>query len=234
MNEFISAFKDFSRHESLMKNFDNLLVLILCIFAHGREEERYLKTIEQYSREKINRATELFARLTILYCTGVTKEGGWTDPLGEFYMEFANEKGKQMSGQFFTPESVCDMMAVMTKSPIPEYGNFAICDPAVGSGRTLLAASRLSPQHNYRGRFFGVDIDRICAMMCAINMFYHGLTGTVIHGDSIAVKAWGGWRVRPLLGRIDWLSADAAQAFFYTQEYEKAIEVEPQQLQLFS
>lgn len=55
-----------------------------------------------------------------------------------------------------------------------------VCDPACGSGVTLLAAASVCPRWaiDYNVvRFFGQDIDRTCVKMARVNMMLYGLNG---------------------------------------------------------
>lgn len=58
-----------------------------------------------------------------------------------------------------------------------------ILDPACGSGRMLLAASRTLGRENH---FYGIDIDEQCAQMTALNLFFNGLfKSEVMWGDAL-------------------------------------------------
>lgn len=161
-----------------------------------------------------------------------------SDVLGEVYMQFAYPNLR--NGQFFTPWSVCRVMAEMTigengggrdvvlrhiqqtikeaescptvflieaalmtsvllNDPeddpnhaldfflkhvvtptvsLPNWKPLGVHDPAVGSGRCLIAASKCFPAWaNYMGlvQYFGQDIDHTCVQMAHINMILHGL-----------------------------------------------------------
>lgn len=111
------------------------------------------------------------------------ESGGWIDFFGEIYEEMyqSNRKASTL-GQFFTPQSVCDIMSELS---VPVYGR--INDSACGSGRTLLAsasASRFSRSNVY----FGEDIDSVSVKMCALNLMIHGCRGFVLQHDSIVEK----------------------------------------------
>lgn len=219
--KFTDYFLRACRHQSFGQYLDDFLTVILCALSHGQQEERYLETIKRHDDKAIlETLPTLFGMLQVEYLENVDETGSWCDPLGTVYEEYSSTAGRKMSGQFFTPIPICDMMARMTMGEANPDRELWLSDPACGSGRTLLATGRLSPAMNNLCRYVGVDIDRVCAMMCAVNMFYHGLSGAVIHGDTLALKAWGGWRVRPHLARVDWLSSDAALSYLVTREKE--------------
>jgi hypothetical protein len=84
-----------------------------------------------------------------------------TDYLGEYMAE--NNHGK--AGGFFpTPMTICTMMAKMTHNDDRDHRAELAMDPAVGTGRTLLAVS------NYNLRLFGQDINWLCVLAARINL----------------------------------------------------------------
>lgn len=169
----------------------------------GQKEELYLQTIEKYTKGKEgNRGVDHIVKAfgTLVMAMEETRR----DILGDVFMG-AVSRGE--NGQFFTPHSVCDLMADMTVEETHE--TISICDPAVGSGGTLLSASRKAPF----GRFTGVDIDHRCVKMTAINLALYGLKGTVVHGDALSLESWSAYEIgRPIRGIITELSAERREA----------------------
>ena len=113
------------------------------------------------------------------------------DVLGDFFMEHLSF-GR--NGQFFTPEHLCDMMAMIS---MPADTNH-ILDPACGSGRMLMASAKL---HRY-GKFYGADIDRTCCMMAVINFMARCSCGTPGSIPEIrrCSRWWSGWCPAPSTG----------------------------------
>jgi type I restriction-modification system DNA methylase subunit len=92
------------------------------------------------------------------------------------------------NGQFFTPEPICTMMAMMTNTI--GIGK-KIGDCSCGSGRTLMAAAKVSRLNS----FYGADIDRTCCLMAVVNLCLNGMCGEISWMDSISNKYFGGWRI---------------------------------------
>ncbi len=116
----------------------------------------------------------------------------WWDALGEIYENCVVSKSKATStGQFFTPPTVCDMMAQVINGTEPIF-NKDISDPTCGSGRNLLAFNAINPGNN----LYAEDIDKTSCLMTVANFLVHGIKGEVVWHDSLAATSWfGGWKV---------------------------------------
>ncbi|HLP21029.1 MAG TPA: N-6 DNA methylase, partial [Chitinophagales bacterium] len=55
-------------------------------------------------------------------------------------------------------------------------------DPSCGSGRMLLASSRIAGPDQY---YFGIDLDQTCVKMTALNLFLSG----IFHGEVMCANA---------------------------------------------
>lgn len=113
------------------------------------------------------------------------------DALGDLFMECVSF-GR--NGQFFTPEPLCEMMAIMQISKDVEDGK-SVMDCACGSGRTLLAAAKI----NRNLKFYGADNDVLCAKMTAINFIVNTMVGEVAHMNSLTLEHYKSWHIRKIL-----------------------------------
>ena len=120
-----------------------------------------------------------------------TRRREWFDPWGELFMALTPKGGAR--GQFFTPDTICDLMAdtVSTDTqPDHDCGAFGmrvtIGDPTCGSGRNLLAAHAKFVKDNAKKPYLiAEDIDIDCCRMTAVNMMCHGCFGEVICHDTL-------------------------------------------------
>lgn len=102
------------------------------------------------------------------------------DHLGEMYLEkIVGRAAVQRSGQFLTPVNVADMMADMNIGRTDEKKT--VLDPAVGSGRLLMAAHKVAPN----ALLFGVDIDLRMLRITYTNFAIHNISGYLLHADSL-------------------------------------------------
>lgn len=162
--------------------FPDFLEIAVCALSLGSKEEHYLKIISKYKQKEVQLLADAF---TSLICEMDNEGSGLKDCLGDFFMEHLSF-GR--NGQFFTPQPICDMMAMITN---PSGAGKTVADCACGSGRTLLAAARISRLNS----FYGADIDRTCCLMAVINFCLNGMTGEVAWMDTLSNRFYGGWQI---------------------------------------
>jgi hypothetical protein len=183
---FAEKMRLFEHITDLRTVFDDFLTMTLCSFGQipgagkSYDEVLYLETIDKYKHLELRHE---FPKLLDCLINEMTERintndtgMGW-DILGEFYETNLQRKGLS---QFFTPWPICMFMAQCSvdearKSNESNDRPLRILDPSCGSGRMLMAASRIAGAHE---EYFGIDIDQTCVKMCAINLFLSGLFHT--------------------------------------------------------
>lgn len=140
---------------------------------------------------------EDYIALVSLWCEMVAEEmekGNAFDLFGQLYEQMFLLKSKaSANGQFFTPDSLCKLMADITDADVEEKeshrGLVRINDPACGSARTLLAhfMKKTHDNHTLAGRYYyeAADIDLPTCKMAACNMMIHGMQGKVVCQDQL-------------------------------------------------
>ena len=140
---------------------------------------------------------EDYINLVSRLCGMVAEEmemGNAFDLFGQLYEQMFLLKSKASSnGQFFTPYSLCKLMADITDAGLEEDesdgGMVRVNDPACGSARTLLAhfMAKTSKDHYLAGKYFyeAADIDLPTCKMAACNMMIHGMQGKVVCQDQL-------------------------------------------------
>ncbi|MDB4614171.1 N-6 DNA methylase [bacterium] len=161
------------------QSFEDFLHVSVCALAHPTMEDEYLQTIERHKdgvkgRRGVDKLAEMFA--TMVDAIDRTRD----DILGDLFQGSITYGEK---GQFLTPMPICRLMAQMN---IPEEktgldGRRSVNDPAVGSGRMLLAAAEIQPNWH----FVGQDIDLRCVRMTAINLGLRNHYGHVVQADTL-------------------------------------------------
>jgi len=152
----------------------------------GEREKLYADISKKYNEQEMDRFCAMFSDLINAY-----EENPSQDLLGELYMRL--ELGNDHNGQFFTPYSVCVMMAKMSagdlKAEIDKRGYVSVNDPCCGAGALLIAFANEAKDQgiNYQQyiEFVAQDIDFTAAMMCYIQLSLLGCAGYVIIGNTL-------------------------------------------------
>ena len=187
---FAQCMQLLARRNSIGNVFTDFLEMSVCALTLGAMEDRYLEIVRGYDKPEAYLMAEAFAALVM----EMDNRGeGLKDVFGDFFMEHISHGH---NGQFFTPESICGLMARLTgeeedKTAVANRRT-RILDCACGSGRILMAAAR----ENRNATFYGADVDRNCAMMCVINMCLNGMLGEVAWMNSLSNQFYGAWQVR--------------------------------------
>ena len=102
------------------------------------------------------------------------------DHLGEMYLEkIVSTTEAARKGLFLTPMNVAETMAAMTVGESKEP--LKILDPAVGTGRLLMAAHKRAPN----SMLFGVDLDLRALRIAFTNFAIHNISAYLLNADSL-------------------------------------------------
>lgn len=153
-------------------------------------EKEYMKIIGKYNEKERMVFPELLGELVM-----ALEKNQEQDFLGSVYMEL--ELGNHWIGQFFTPYSICQLMADVTSEDaaeqIREKGFITINDCACGAGATLIAGihsiRRILEKEglNWQDHLLvtAQDLDMVTGLMCYIQMSLQGAAGYVKIGNTI-------------------------------------------------
>jgi len=182
---FAESLLTISSRFTLAKVFDDFLTMAIAAVTQNLltrkswYEDEYLATIAYYKDSDLRHEFPRAFAYLVAEMEERTESSLGNDVLGDF---FERHISNGRNGQFFTPFPVCKFMASITNTDAvldAEINNrpLRILDPACGSGRMLLAAHQTNGQgHEY----YGIDIDRICVKMAAINLFLNGMWGSEV------------------------------------------------------
>lgn len=187
-----------------------MALLISCFYDPSHYEERtemLNRFRDKYSDDETKAFLEAFNELCEVIDDNLA-DGYFTDVLGSLYMDMG--LSSQPNGQYFSPDSICKMMGSisMGSADISEKGHITICEPAAGSGATLLgafdAAAKQGINHKTQIAAFAVDTDIRCVHMCYIQLSLYGVPAVVQHGDSLSLETWHRWYT-PVYVIDDWV-----------------------------
>ncbi len=191
-------------HQHFFRTFEDWLALAVNAFL--RDEDAYMAIIQRYGKRTApmgekDHPADHFAR-----ALGAWMQAMQTKPADYLGLTYEQEAiANAYNGQFFTPESLSELMAQLTMpDELPD--NALVCDPACGSGRTLIAGIR----RNRYTTFLGTDTDIMCVHMTALNCLVRNATTYVIHGNSLSLETQGGYYIRrtPIGGELYRLTKD--------------------------
>ena len=190
------AKEDGRPHEMALSDFCDYLLDLFSVEAFMGDSRSYLKWQQQRLQAKPKLAT-----LAMVWLNDVSQamdRGQWLDVFGMLYEDMYLTAGKaSKTGQFFTPQSVSNLMSSIIGSGKNEATSAKIegttvNDCAAGSGRLLLAhfieASKLDHSDGRPFQYIAQDSDPLVCKMCALNMMVHGMNGRVICQDTLAMS----------------------------------------------
>lgn len=216
--EFIKIFRELCYSRSSWQVWADLISAMACSLANvtDRTEPRYSNREKEYAEcikrlGGVERVSKLFAIITL-----ALERNQDQDFLGSLYMEL--ELGNHWKGQFFTPYSICQLMAEINipnaDETIKQKGWMAVNDPACGAGATLIAAANTFRRKNINYQqevlFVAQDIDRVVGMMCFIQLSLLGCPGYVVIANTLT---------NPTVGEVLIPAEQDGQEFWYTPFY---------------
>lgn len=167
--------------------------------SHGEMAEtleaEYMAVVKSYREKEMDIIRDTMPRLLALTTEGVFDR---CDFLGEIYHEL--ELHNKELGQFFTPYSLCYMMAKMTiaeqvadiKSGKKKF--FTLDEPAAGGGAMILAVADalqdegLNP--SFSMYFRATDLSPMAFRMVYIQTSLRALSGEVFHGNTLSLETF--------------------------------------------
>lgn len=159
-------------------------------------EKRYNEIVSAMSPELRSKYEELCG----LICLAAQENAhDPCDILGDVYHEL--RLNNEWNGQFFTPDNVCRMMAMMVnpvdETTVEKEGCITINEPTCGSGTMIIGAVWAMMKSNFpykqKSLFVAQDIDIRCVWMTYIQLCLYDIPAVVIHGDTLTMKEWSRW-----------------------------------------
>ncbi|CDM88745.1 N-6 DNA methylase [Xenorhabdus bovienii] len=188
--EFILLFKQTARYHNRHQVFRDFchcaMAAIHNKYCFSEElEQYYLKTINKYKRDDVDRIVQLFSHVTL----GLAQEP--CDFLGSVFMRL--ELGNKGLQQFFTPWGVARMMAEIqlhdAAGLLQTQPFVTFFEPACGAGCMTLAAAEVLREQGHDPMYSlwvsAIDIDPLAAVMAYIQLLLTGIPAAVTIGDAL-------------------------------------------------
>lgn len=194
---FIKLYRELTYRWTPWEVWQDFITVYACSISNAvdkshfdEREDLYLRRIQKYNKKEQEIFPQLAAEVVLALDNNPEQ-----DFLGKIFMELnlSNESG----GQFFTPYSVCQMMAELTTgnvtSQIEEQGYITINDCACGAGATLIAGIHEARRRlekvgfNWQNHVLVVaqDIDYTTALMCYIQLSLLGAAAYIKIGNTL-------------------------------------------------
>lgn len=191
LQAFGKCLETLDRSKSIAENFRNFLDFALWVFNPIKDDKAYKDVMHLDKGYDPNKAQDMLKLLHYWSIASDYDGAGFYDALGDTFMEYISS-GK--NGQFFTPQPICDMMAMLVHAEDIK-DNTRVSDPSCGSGRMLLAAGKI----NRHAKFYGADLDLICCKMTVLNMLLNSMCGEVAWMDTIRGEHYRSWHLKKIL-----------------------------------
>ena len=165
----------------------SFLTLTTCALSAGTREEMYLEEAQRWDKDQL-----LVMGRALAHLIDAMERRPYTDLLGEIYTEWSWNKDKQRTGEYYTPQPVCDLMAQMMITDIPDKRPITLSEPACGSGRMILASAKVLADKGVPPQALwvqAIDLSRAACFMTFINTTLWGIPCQVIHGDTLRATA---------------------------------------------
>ncbi len=193
-NDLVKLLGQIGERRSPLEAFRAFVKASACAVALQTREDEYLEEIRRWDRQSIEGFVEGFAMLV-----AAMDADPFHDQLGPVYMELGSQSSQKWSGEFYTPPDLCELIATMTMGDLEVSPDkpLEVLEPCCGAGAMILPMGKhlvdqgLSPLNM---RATCVDVNALACDMCYVNLTLSMIPATVIHGNSLSLETWGGWR----------------------------------------
>ena len=188
---FKKTFRELAPYKHRYEVFKDFVTMAACSLHNGwikdpTRETEYLTIIAGYKPDD----QKAFPKLMGSLIEALNEEP--RDILGPLYMEL--EIANKDAGQFFTPPEVSDLMANLTfgdaLSKLDTQPFITAGEPACGAGGMILALVKvmINEGHNPADRIWVqcIDVDRMAALMCYIQLSLWNVPGEIIVGNTLS------------------------------------------------
>lgn len=161
-----------------------------------KREARYLEIVRKYEKSELLSFSQIIGEVTL------AMEEKPQDVLGTVF--HALELHNSARGQFFTPYSICSMMARMTmgtreeiQQKLEKRGFICAQEPAVGAGAMVIALAEAirDMEINYQQclHVTAIDIDPRAVHMSYIQFTLMHIPAVVLQGNSLSMTFQDAW-----------------------------------------
>jgi type I restriction-modification system DNA methylase subunit len=195
--EFLSLFGQIARYKhryDVFRDFVTMSAITLrnAMVMNQTLEDEYLSIIKGYEKDDQQQFPKLLALLVDML------EFEPSDVLGNLFgvLELTSKE----KGQFFTPQPISELMASIVGSEEISLGDkpfITLSEPACGAGGMVLAFVKQMQRsgHNPAERLWvqAIDVDRLAALMCYVQLSLWHVPAEVIVGNTLSLEVREVW-----------------------------------------
>lgn len=145
-------------------------------------EKMYMDTVCRYTKDEVHMFSEMLGLLAMAL------EKDMEDVLGNIYM--MSGMGSKVSGQFFTPFHLSELVTACSVCDADEDGKYRINEPSCGGGGMVIAAAKVLKARgiDYQKKMDVVaqDLDWKGVYMCYLQLGLLGIPAVCVQGDTLA------------------------------------------------
>lgn len=197
--EYPKILEPLSRNKSSkIEVFTDFVRVSACALAAWAREEEYFAVQKTYKDEHMQLMSKAFASMV-----QEMEDKPFTDILWPNYTEVASGASIKQRGEFYTPDTICELMAKITmdtESIIENNQPITMSEPTCWSGGIILkVAQELAPTPERNKSFVDLlrvtasDINPVACDMTFINTTLWGIPARVEHANALSMESWNLW-----------------------------------------
>lgn len=187
--DFVREFSKLAPHKhryDVFRDFVTIAAIAIynAVVRDENYEAEYMKIIGGYKKEEVGQFAHFFAQVTMML------DPAPYDVLGEIYTALGLANAK--TSQYFTPWPIAEFMTqiVHGEALADDKKPFVtVSEPSCGSGVMVLAFAKglIAQGHNPAQRMWAecIDIDRLAALMCYVQLSLWNIPAVVIVGNGL-------------------------------------------------
>ena len=157
----------------------SFLTLTLCTLSAGRQNDLLAEEAKRWNIAQLKLMSDALDQLI-----NEMDANPYADLLGEVYTEWTWNKDKKRTGEYYTPQPVCEMMAMMIIGSPPEQRPITLCEPACGSGRMILASAKVLKKYGIAPQALWVQATDVSRYACFHDIYQYNSMGYPVPGHS--------------------------------------------------
>lgn len=217
ISQFVKCFEKVSYSHDAFKVYSDFLTMSAISISNAvnyndAREQEYLRIIKTYEKKEQEMFPQMFACIVRALDAFTKGTPCYSDILGALFGEL--ELFSSWKGQFFTPQAVSDMMAIVTigdnEEQISKRGYISLNEPCIGGGANVIGVVNAMFQKGYNPckqlLVTAYDLDPRCVHMSYIQLSLMGIPAMIQQRNTLSGQTYGDYWFTPVFVLDDWAS----------------------------